>query len=510
MFAEVADGGRRIGAALVNEKWREVSLMGYINGTARSQVVLFPEVLDDYLEETNTVRAVAAFVEYLNFKELAFVRAEPAETGRPGYDPRVMLGVYIWGHLNGVRSARRLERECRRNVELLWLTGKLFPDFKTIANFRKHNGRALQEVLVEFRLWCDGEGLYGKELAAVDGSKFKAVNSMGRNYTKERLRKLIKRAEAKVAQYLKELAAADEQDGEEEEQALSAAELKQKIARLKERLEKQKQLQQQLAESGEQQISLTDPDARLMRMSKGTDVCYNLQAAVDSKHKLIVALEVTNAGADQGQLSQIAKQAKAALAVDHLVVVGDGGYFEGSTLKECEDAGITTYVPVEEADGATGRGIFPRRQFHYDEQKDLYVCPAGAALSVIRQYQSQRKKGLKTKVYGTEACAGCALRQQCTTSQRGRTIERWVDQAVIERQAQRNQAHPELQRLRGSLIEHVFGTIKRAMGHTHFLTKGKEQVATEASLMALSYNFKRVTTILGVARMTSSFALNAR
>src|SRR5213594_1869181 len=241
--------------------------MGYINGTTRSQVILFPEVIDDYIEDTNTVRAIAAFVEFLNFQELEFVRAEPAETGRPGYDPRVLLGIYIWGHLNGVRSSRRLERECRRNVELMWLTGKLFPDFKTIANFRKNNGTALKQVLVKFRMWCDGEGLYGKELAAVDGSKFKAVNSMSRNYTKERLRKLVKREEEKVEQYLKDLAEADEQDGEEEEKKLSAEELKKKIAGIKEHLQRHKELQQKLAESGESQISLTDPDARLMRMS---------------------------------------------------------------------------------------------------------------------------------------------------------------------------------------------------------------------------------------------------
>src|SRR5712692_4949962 len=236
--------------------------MSYIKGTARGQSVLFPRTLDEYVDENNAVRAIDAFIEYLPFDELGFVRGEPAETGRPGYDPRVLLGIYIWGHLNGVRSSRRLERECGRNVELMWLTGKLFPDFKTIANFRKNNGRALKQVLVEFRMWCEGEELYGKELAAVDGSKFKAVNSMGRNYTKERLRKLIKREEEKVEQYLKELAEADEQEGEEEEKQLTAEELKQKIAGLKEHLEKNKQLQQQLAESGENQISLTDPEAR--------------------------------------------------------------------------------------------------------------------------------------------------------------------------------------------------------------------------------------------------------
>lgn len=481
--------------------------MGYINGTARSQVILFPEVIDDYIEDTNTVRAVAAFVEYLNFKELQFIRAEPAETGRPGYDPRVLLGIYVWGHLNGVRSSRRLERECRRNVELMWLTGKLFPDFKTIANFRKDNGAALKQVLVEFRMWCDGEGLYGKELAAVDGSKFKAVNSMGRSYSKERLRKLIQREEEKVDQYMRDLAEADEQEGEEEEKKVTAEELKQKIAGIKEHLEKHKQLQQKLAESGERQISLTDPDARMMRTGKGADVCYNMQAAVDSKHKLIVAFEVTNACADQGQLGEIAKQAKQALGVEQLAVIGDGGYFEGTTIKECEDAGITTYVPIEEADGASSRNVFPRSEFSYDEQRDLYVCPAGAELRCTSQYKQQKRKAVEIKRYSTAACDGCALRPQCTTSKNGRKIKRWIHQAVIDRQAERNLAHPELLRQRGSLIEHVFGTIKSALGHTHFLTKGKEKVATEASLMALSYNFKRVTTIIGVEQMTRSFAL---
>lgn len=483
--------------------------MGYINGTAREQVIMFPEVLDDYIEETNTVRAVAAFVEYLNFKELEFVRAEPAETGRPGYDPRVMLGIFIWGHLNGQRSSRRLERECKRNVELLWLTGKLFPDFKTIANFRKNNGAALKQVMVKFRVWCAGEELFGKELAAVDGSKFKAVNSLGRNYTKERLGKLIKREEEKVERYLKDLAEADEQEGAEEERQLTAAELKQKIAGIKEHLEKHKQLAEKLEDSGAQQISLTDPEARLMKTGKGADVCYNLQVAVDSKHKLIIDYEVTNAIADQGLLAQIAMKAKAALEVAGLAVVGDGGYFEGTTIKECEDAGITTYVPVEAADGSTSRGVFSRSQFHYDDEQDLFICPAGKELTVITEVQRKNGKAMPTKIYGTSACQGCSLRAQCTTSKQGRKIKRWIHQVVIERQAERNRGNPEILRQRGSLIEHVFGTVKRAMGHTHFLTKGVEKVSTETSLMVLSYNFKRVISIMGVERMRSSFAMNA-
>ena len=481
--------------------------MGYINGTGRGQVVLFPEVLDEYIEEANVVRAVAAFVEYLNFKELEFVRAQPAETGRPGYDPRMMLGVFIWGHLNGTRSSRRLERECRRNVELMWLTGKLFPDFKTIANFRKENGAAIKRVLVEFRVWCDGEGLLGKELAAVDGSKFKAVNSLGRNYTKGRLEKLIKREEAKVEQYLQEMEEADELEGEEEEKKLTAEELKAKIAGIKEHLDRHKKLEQRLEESGESQISLTDPDARLMKTRKGADVCYNVQAVVDSKHKLLVEYEVTNAVADQGMLARMAKKVKEGCGVETIAVVGDGGYFEGTTIKECEEAGITTYVPVEEADGSTSLGVFPRSEFSYDEGRDLYICPVGEELKVISRLKRKNGKEMATRIYGTRACGGCLLRAQCTTSKYGRKIKRWVDQAVIERQAERNRKHPEIQRARSSLIEHVFGTVKRAMGHTYFLTKGSENVSTEFSLTALSYNFKRVTSIMGVGAMRRSLAM---
>jgi transposase len=474
--------------------------MAYINGTVRSQQIMFPDALDDYVEDNNTVRGVAAFVEYLNFKELEFKRAEPAETGRPGYDPRVMLGIYIWGQLNGMRSSRRLERECRRNVELMWLTGKLSPDFKTIANFRKDNGASLRRVLIEFRVWCDSEGLYGKELAAVDGSKFKAVNSMDQNYTKGRLEKLIKREQEKVDQYLKDLEEADREEGEEEEKKLTAEELQKKIAGIKDHLKKHKELEKRLEESGESQISMTDPDARLMHTNKGADVCYNLQTAVDSKHKLIVAVEVTNACADQGQLAEIAKQTKEALGVEELAVVADGGYFEGTTIKECEEAGIITFVPVEET---PRKGIFPRSEFQYDDENDLYVCPAGAELTVIKQISEAEKE---IKVYGTSACNGCAMKAQCTTSKRtGRRIKRWVHQEVIDRQAERNRQQPQFQRQRGSLIEHVFGTLKRAMGNTYFLTKGKEKVSTEATLMALGYNFKRATSILGVERMISSF-----
>jgi transposase len=482
--------------------------MSYIQGTGRHQQTLLPEAVDDYIEANNLVRAVAAFVECLDFEKLKFERAEPAETGRPGYDPRMMLGIYLWGHLNRIRSSRRLERECQRNLELIWLTGRLFPDFKTIANFRKDNGPAIQQVLVEFRLWCESEELYGKELAAIDGSKFKAVNSMDRNFTKPRLAKLVKHYEEKVERYLQELDEADRAEGEEEEKKFTTEELAKKIEGLKERLKRHQEWQEQLEKSGENQLSLTDPDARLMRGSKGTDVCYNLQTAVDSKHKLIVAIEVTNACADQGQLADIAQQTKEALGVETLEVVADAGYFDSRSLKECEEAQIVTYVPV---DPRETKGIFSISQFVYDAATDSYTCPAQAQLTFVRQYQRSRPRGEQgLRLYATTACSDCALRAQCTKSKRhGRRIERLQDQDVLDRQHARNRLRQELARLRSSLIEHVFGTCKRGMDHNYFLTKGKEKVTTEACLMALSYNFKRVSAILGVEYMRNSWAVKA-
>src|SRR5436190_8692308 len=261
--------------------------MSYINGTARGQSVLFPRSLDEYIDENNAVRAIDAFIEYLPFAELGFVRGEPAETGRPGYDPRVMLGIFIWGHLNRVRASRHLEQECGRNVELMWLSGQLQPDFKTLCRFRQENGEAINRVLVQFRLWCQGAELFGNELVAIDGSKFKAVNSTARNVTQGRLAKQIEREKQAVAQYLAELQAADEQESEEVERTLTAVELQQKIATIGQYLKQHEELLAEMKASGEQQRSLTDPDARLMKTSKGMDVCYNVQLAVDSKHKLI-------------------------------------------------------------------------------------------------------------------------------------------------------------------------------------------------------------------------------
>jgi len=475
--------------------------MSYIKGQERNQSVLFPGTIDEYVAENNAVRAIAAFLGRLDFVKLKFVRGQAAETGRPGYDPRVLMGLFLWGHLNGIRSSRKLERESHRNLEVIWLCENLRPDFKTIADFRKDNGAGIKGVVVEFRLWCMAAGLYGQEMVAVDGSKFKAVNSKERNFTRKKLSQLMARERAKISEYLEAVAEADE--AESEEPALSAEQLQEKIAGLERYLAEHEALERQLEASGESQVSLTDPDAKLMKTAQGSEVSYNVQTVVDSKHKLIVAYEVTNERNDLGQLAVMAQQAKEALQVEELTVLADGGYYEGNALKECEQAGVTTYLPQPQSREAKRRGIFEQKQFRYDQQRDLYVCPQGEEL---RFRSKKNERGKEFKVYKTKACAGCPLRAQCTTSKYGRKLVRWVDQEVIERLQARNRGRPELLKLRKTLAEHPFGTIKWGMDQGFFLLKEMRKVTTEFGLTVLSYNLKRVINILGVEQMISLLA----
>jgi transposase len=477
--------------------------MGYIRGSERLQSILFPSTLDEYVDETNPVRVIAAFVGSLNFQELGFVRGEAADTGRPGYDPRLLLGLFIWGHMNKVRSSRKLERECGRNLEAMWLMENLRPDFKTIADFRKDNGEPIKETVVKFRMWCLAEGLYGREMVAVDGSKFKAVNNSERNFTRKKLERVIKRERARVDDYLRAIEEVDKEEAKAApEPQLSVEELREKLSKMKERLAQHEQLEQALKESGESQVSLTDEDARLMKTSKGSEVSYNVQTVVDSKHKLIAVYEVTNDGNDLGQLANMGKKGKEALLCEELTVLADGGYFDGETIKECEDAGISTYLPVPQSGAAKRRGLFTAEQFIYDDQRDLFICPQGEELTFRCMEKGSNKK--EYRIYRTSACAGCPLRTQCTTSRLGRKLRRWVNEAVLERLKERIRGQPELLRERKKLSEHPFGTIKRSMDQGYFLLKSIKKVTIETSLTVLGYNLKRVINIMGVEKMINS------
>jgi transposase len=471
--------------------------MGYVEGTNREQVVLFPAVIDDYVSAENPVRFVEAFINRLELGALGFSKAEPEERGRPAYDPRDLLKLYIYGYINEIRSSRKLERETRRNVEVMWLLRRLTPDHKTIANFRKDNAGVLPEVFREFSKVCRQLELYGRELVGIDGSKFRAVNSADRNFSEAKLNKRRQWVEEKIEKYLAALQAEDDTDSEEGE--ANAAELQAKIAALQRRQVVYQGLKEQLAESGEKQISLTDADARLMKGRQGHHVSYNVQIAVDSKHKLVADFAVTNEGNDVNCLAELAQGAQRELGAQELKVCADRGYYNTAQIKTCEDAGIE--VHMERPERPSPDGIFPLTQFTYDEQKDIYLCPAGKRLR-YRMFDKEKQ----ARCYWTAACHSCPLKSQCTTGKGPRKIKRPLGQAAADRMLQRVAQNPEFLELRKQLVEHPFGTIKRSMGQDYFLMRGQKKVRGETSLTLLAYNLKRVIKLLGVDQLITALA----
>ena len=473
--------------------------MGYIAGTNREQVVLFPAVIDDYVSGDNPVRFVEAFVKQLDLGVLGISKAEPEERGRPAYDPRDLLKLFIYGYLNEIRSSRKLERETIRNVEVMWLVRRLTPDHKTIANFRKDNARVLPGVFREFTKLCREQELFGGELVGIDGSKFRAVNSRDRNFSEAKLKQRLQWIEEKIENYLAALQKQDEAESESETSAVKAAELQAQLAALHEKQVGYEDLKQQLAESGEKQISLTDADARLMKGRQGQHVSYNVQIAVDSKHKLVAAYAVKNEGNDVNCLAELAQGAQRELGVKELKVCADRGYYHSAQIKTCEEAGIE--VHMERPGARQVAGIFPLERFSYDGTKDCYTCPAGQRLSYRRFDKEQQ-----VRCYWTAACHRCELKNQCTTGKGPRKIKRPVGQEAAERMLRRVAENPQWLGLRKQLVEHPFGTIKRSMGQDYFLMRGQEKVSGETSLTLLAYNLKRVLKLRGVDKLLAALA----
>ena len=469
----------------------------FIEGEERSQVTLLPECLDDYIADDNPVRVVDVFVDELKLHKLGFEGAEPAATGRPSYHPAVLLKLYIYGYLNQVQSSRRLEREAQRNVELMWLTGRLTPDFKTIADFRKDHGDAIRRVCREFVLLCRRLRLFADGIVAIDGSKFKAVNNRDKNFTSHKIQVRMQQLEHSINRYLNELDRADRDPAIVLPER--AARLKEKIAKIKQQMRGLGELEEQLQASRERQISLTDPDARSMATSRlgSAVVGYNVQTAVDARHHLIVAHEVTNAVTDRGQLAAMAKAAKEAAAHPSLIALADRGYFEGYQILECERAGIAAMVPKPLTSGGKFEGRFDKRDFIYDSQRDVYGCPAGQ--TAIHRF-SAVEDGKTLHKYWSSACPGCHLKKQCTPAP-NRRISCWEHEDVLEIVQARLDGVPEASRLRQRTVEHVFGTLKAWMGSTHFLTRTLPRVRTEMSLQVLAYNMQRVIKILGAGRL---------
>jgi len=469
--------------------------MAHISGIDRSQTLLFPEAIDDFVGPDNPVRFIDAFVDGLDLATAGFARVAPEKTGRPGYAPGDLLKLYIYGYLNRVRSSRRLEAECHRNVEVIWLLRTLKPDFKTIADFRADNRKAFRAVFRQFVVLCRKLDLFGRELLGVDGTRIKAVNNKDRNYTKNSLEKFIKAVDERLDEYLKRL---DEDDATEAGTGGSRTKnLAEKIEALRTKRDRYGALLNDLEGSGEDQISLTDPDSRAMAAHTKVGVGYNIQIAIDAKNKMIVEQAVSNQVVDMGLLTQTAEAARDILEVEQIDVVADKGYYKIEDIEACEKAGVTPYVPRPQRGPAVREGFFRKDEFRYDAERDAYICPAGQVLST--RYESKLRDLKKFDYSNRAACLVCAIRSRCTKD--FRKVSRLENEAVLDRMAARLKARPEILNTRREIVEHPFGSIKQWMNQGAFLTRGLDKVRAEFSLTALVYNMRRAINILGVEEM---------
>lgn len=478
-----------------------------VSGEDRRQELFLPKMLDEYVEEDNEVRLIDAFVNSLDMKALGFKHAEPCGgAGRAPYDPRLLLALFIWGYLNGIRSSRKLERECHRNLEVQWLLRKLAPDFKTIADFRKDNVDRIKAVFKEFVKLCMSLDLFGGEFIAIDGVKIKAVNSIDRNFNQETLSNRLKKIDERVSKYIEEMERLDKQ----EEGAKDF--LHEKIKKLRERKEEYSRLLKRLQESKENEVSLTDPDSRLMKNRGRVEPCYNSHVAVDSKNHLIVDYKVNNISSDQNQLSSIAKSAKETLGVEKIEATADRGFFDRIEIKKCVDDGVTPYVPDQRryTVGLVKKTGIPTPKFYgdkfvYDKSTNTFVCPTGKRLELW--YSNTKKDGKRVGIYKTDACFSCPFfLTKCTRNKYGRFIERWEEEQIIEDMRARMKLHPEKIDVRKEIVEHPFGTIKRALNQGYVLVKGLRKVNGEVGFTMLAYNFRRAINILGSSTLIASIS----
>lgn len=478
-------------------------MSGYIEGVSRDQVTLFPGRLEDWIDEDHPARVIEAFVDAMDLAGAGFGRMSSAQTGRPCYHPSVLLKLFIYGYLNRIPSSRRLEREAGRNVEVMWLTGRLVPDHKTIADFRKDNGPAIRKACARFVELCRQIGVLSGSNVAIDGSKFKAVNNRDRNFTSGKIELRISHLEASASRYLEEMGRADALE-QSAATLRKVTRLQEKLARVRQEVQRLEGIAETLKDKPDGQISLTDPDARSMATyGKGTGlVGYNVQTAVDVETHLIVTHEVTNIGNDRSQLAPMAKAAMEALKVETLDAIADRGYFNGAELLSCHEAGITATVPRPETSNNRKKGMFVKADFVYDGSADTYVCPAGKALAY--RYTTE-EKGLMLRRYWRNDCPSCPLKTQCTTGKE-RRVTRWEHERLIDAMYSRMEDNPSLMRTRRCTVEHPFGTIKAWMGATHFQMRRLKNVSTEMALHVLAYNIKRMINMIGAKALMRAMA----
>lgn len=469
--------------------------MAYIEGENRNQITLFPECMDDYVAEDNIVRVIDKYVNNLDMEKLGFQRATPNRIGAPSYDPRDLLKLYIYSYLNKLRSSRTMEREAHRNIELIWLINKLKPDFKTIADFRKDNKEALKNLFNEFLLLCQKCNLIGNKFVAIDGSYFKAVNAQNRHFTKNKVDKRLKEIEKTTEEYLDTLDKMDKVE-DKTKNGPTTQELLKKLDDLKREKLKLSKIKEDIQATGKDQLCTTDPDSCVMRQGVG----YNVQIAVDKENSLIVAYEVTDSPVDNNELSNMAKKAKEALNTESLEVVADTGYYNHLEIKECVDNQITPYVsePLKTGNPEINT-FFSKSNFTYDKTNDYYICPCSYIME-CKEISKDKKGGYK-KLYNCNNVLNCPMKAKCTTSKVGRYIYRWEHEDIIDEMKERMLKDKEKAKKRKSIVEHPFGTIKRAMDQGYFLMKGKPKVNAEFATTSFTYNLKRVYNILGMQKL---------
>jgi transposase len=483
---------------------------GYIKGIDRTQMLLLPKTADEYIDAENPVRFVDAFVDSLDISSLGFTHSKPNDIGRHPYNPRDLLKLYIHGYLKHMRSSRVLDEACKINLETIWLLKALTPDFKTIADFRKDNANCIKKVFREFALICRQLDLFGAELVGIDGAKIKAVNSKERNFDEEKLVEKLKHIDEKVSGYMKQL---EENDAKEKEEEVTRQKIKQKISDLDERKKKYEEILTKLKQSGEDQISLTDPESRLMKNNQKFEVCYNTEISVDTKFHLVPDYYVTNDETDRNQLSKASSSAKNALEVEELDVTADKGFFDSLELKECIENGITPYVPEKKGSRTAPKNKnvpeppFYEDKFVYNKDSDTYACPAGETLVFSSWVRNKNHSGMIYKLYRTGACKLCPFSSRCTGNKLGRFVYRWEHEEILEemREILATEEGQEIVRKRMELTEHIFGTVKRAFNMPFFLLKGLKKVNCEMGFILLAYNMRRTINILGTQLLLRFF-----
>jgi transposase len=491
-------------------------MSGFVPSTHRHQQILLPDILDDYVSEENPVRFIDAFVDELDLANMGFVHADPNPMGRPPYNPADLLKLYLYGYLNRVRSSRRLERECQRNLEVIWLMRKLAPDFKTIADFRMASVDQIRLVFREMVEFCRKLGLLDPSLIAIDGSKFRAVNSIERHFTPKSLEVHQKQIDERLARYLKELDENDAKEAKEEEPFPHRVKnLKEKIAALREKKRTLEEIRERLKASGLEEVSLTDPDSRVMKSHGRLEMCYNAQIAVEARNKIVVAYDVDNKASDHHQLAPMALLAKEALGVDRLEALADKGYYDGRQVERCLDDGITPYVPEpEKVKGAIERaGIAPefgKDKFRYDQSTDTVVCPAGHRMhpgSTLTVHPHRRLEPMTMKIYLTNACFSCPHHMtRCTLSPQGRKINRTEHESALEamRERMKTGVGRTLIELRKTFVEHPFGTIKRGLDQSYLLLRGTRKVRGEMGLTLTAYDMRRALNLRGTRGLVAA------